>query len=729
MKFAELKNRFQNKYVIRVIAGVLMVAVLGTGLGAWRVQAAKETSTETVSEAEDSGDGEDEASADTENMTEEQEREALKDQLGTLVHAEKNETEIGKDETVYMIADASGNVEKTIVSDWLKNPDGSDTLKDASDLTDITNVKGDETFTQDGESITWKAEGSDIFYQGTATKEAPVSQSITYYLDGQEIAPEDLAGKSGKVTIRFDYTNNARTTETIQGKSCDIYVPFTVMTGMILNDNFSNVEVTNGKVITDGKNTIVAGIAMPGLKESLGVTEDDFDEDVTLPDYVEVTADVEDFELGMTISVASADLLSQMNVNGSLDLSVLSDTIAAMTEASGQLAEGSNELAEGLDTLQTSLNQFSAGVNTAQSGVKDYTDGAAKLAAGANDLNTGIGTLASSAPTLTNGVSNLLTGVQAAGNGAAQIDAGVTQLVDGIGTMKTTVSDSITAISQGATIYQTDAEAQQAFAGALTSYTTASATYLGMLQQFTTPGGSLNAYAGALTPVDATISLYRVDDTTNAGILAATGMDFNALGNTYASELANLTAVVNNIGASGKVGALSQVQNGLAQFDDTQLSALKAGASGLNAGLNGDQGIVAGVTTLNNSVSGDLSNGIHQLTAGAQQLADGAAELTANNEKLNSGMTSLRSATDLLVNGVAQLESGSNDLAEGMAQFDEEAIGKIADAYNGDVKELLERLEAVVAAGEDYGTFTRTADGVKGSVKFVWETASIQTED
>lgn len=729
MKFAELKNRFQNKYVIRVIAGVLMVAVLGTGLGAWRVQAAKETSTETVSEAEDSGDGEDEASADTENMTEEQEREALKDQLGTLVHAEKNETEIGKDETVYMIADASGNVEKTIVSDWLKNPDGSDTLKDASDLTDITNVKGDETFTQDGESITWKAEGSDIFYQGTAAKEAPVSQSITYYLDGQEIAPEDLAGKSGKVTIRFDYTNNARTTETIQGKACDIYVPFTVMTGMILNDNFSNVEVTNGKVITDGKNTIVAGVAMPGLKESLGVTEDDFDEDVTLPDYVEVTADVEDFELGMTISVASADLLSQMNVNGSLDLSVLSDTIAAMTEASGQLAEGSNELAEGLDTLQTSLNQFSAGVNTAQSGVKNYTDGAAKLAAGANDLNTGIGTLASSAPALTNGVSDLLTGVQAAGNGAAQIDAGVTQLVDGIGTMKTTVSDSITEISQGATIYQTDAEAQQAFAEALTGYTEASAAYLGMLQQFTTSGGSLNSYASKLILVDTATNLYQVDESINKEILSKAGMDFNALGDTYASKLAELTAVVNNIGASGKVGALSQVQSGLAQFDDTQLSALKAGAAGLNAGLNGDQGIVAGVTTLNNSVSGDLSNGIHQLTAGAQQLADGAAELTANNEKLNSGMTSLRSATDLLVNGVAQLESGSNDLAEGMAQFDEEAIGKIADAYNGDVKELLERLEAVVAAGEDYGTFTRTADGVKGSVKFVWETASIQAED
>lgn len=729
MKLSELKNRFKNKYVIRVMAGVLMVAVLGTGFGTWHVQAAKEASTETAAEADGGETGETEDPEEEQTEESQEDREALRDQLGSLFDTEKDETEIGKDETVYMIADASGKVEKTIVSDWLKNPEGADTLKDASDLADITNVKGNETFTQDGSAITWEAGGADIFYQGTTDREAPVTQKITYYLDGQEIEPEELAGKSGKVTIRFEYTNNAKTTEMIQGKECDIYVPFTVMTGMILNDDFSNVEVTNGKVITDGKNTIVAGVAMPGLMDSLGVSEEELDGEAALPDYVEVTADVEDFELGMTLSVASPDLLSQISADGSLDLSVLSDTVTAMTDASGQLVDGSGELAEGLDTLQSSLSQFSAGVSTAQSGVKDYTDGAAQLAAGADQLNTGIGSLAEAAPALTNGVSSLLTGVQAAGDGAAQLDTGVAQLVDGIGTMKTTVSDNITAISQGATIYQSDAEAQQAFAEALTSYTGASASYLGMLQQFTAPGGSLNAYAGALTPVDAGINLYQVDDATNAGILAATGMDFNALGNAYASELANLTAVVNNIGASGKVGALSQVQSGLAQFDDTQLAALKSGASSLDAGLNGDQGIVAGVTALNSSVNGDLSSGIQQLTTGAAQLADGAAALTANNEKLNSGMTSLRSATDLLVNGVSQLESGSDALSEGMAEFDEEAVRKIADAYNGDVKELLERLEAVVAAGEDYGTFTQTADGVKGSVKFVWETASIQAEN
>lgn len=724
MKFAELKNRFHNKYAIRVLAGVLTVALLGGSYGVWHVQAAKEDSAQIEESTEYDSEP---AEKDTEDQ---EERETLKKQLNNLVTAEKQEETIGKEETVYMIADANGKVEKTIVSDWLKNPDHADTLQDASDLKDITNVKGEENFTQDGERLTWEAKGSEIFYQGTTDKEAPVTQAVTYYLDGQEISPEELAGKSGRVTIRFDYTNHEKTVETVNGKACDIYAPFSVVTGMILNEDFTNVEVTNGKVMADGKHTVVVGIAMPGLKESLGVEEEDFEEDVTIPDYVEVSADVENFELSMTVTVASCDLLSQMNVNGSLDLSSLSETIDKMRDASGQLAEGSSELAEGLDTLWSSLEQFSTGVSTAQGGVRDYTAGAAKLAAGANDLNNGIQALSGSAPALTSGVSALLTGVQTAGVGAAQLDAGVTQVVDGIGTVKTTVADSIAAISQSAnTIYASDAEAQQAFAQALTSYTAASAAYLGVLQQFTAPGGSLNAYAANLQAVDAGINLYRLDDTVNAAINSAAGIDFNGLSAAYAAQLANLSTVVNNIGASGKVGALSQVQSGLEQFDDTQLAALKAGAASLNAGLNGQQGIVAGVSTLNESVSGSLSTGIDQLTAGAKQLADGAAELTVNNDKLNNGMTSLRSATDLLINGVAQLESGSNALADGMAEFDQEVIGRIVDAYNGDVKELLDRLELVLKAGENYESFTRTAEGVKGSVKFVWETASIQTGD
>lgn len=728
MKFSELKNKFKNKYAIRVIAGVLMVAMLGTSYGVWQVNAAK-PSTESVSEEATEKETSTEET-DTEDADAEETKSELKDQLGNLLNSDKETEETGKDETVYMIADADGTVNKTIVSDWLKNKENADTLEDASDLKDIKNVKGDETFKQDGDKVTWDAQGNDIFYQGTTDKEAPITQKITYYLDGKEIAPKDLAGKSGKVTMRFEFTNNEKTTKTIDGKSTDVYVPFSVVTGMVLNDNFTNVEVTNGKVISDGKNNVVVGITMPGLKESLGIDDADLGDDVQFPDYVEVTADVEDFSLDMTVSMASSNLLSEMNVNGDIDLSVLSDTIDEMTDASDQLVDGSSELSDGLKTLQSSLGEFKAGVGTAQSGVKEYTSGASAVADGANTLNSGIAKLAESAPALTSGVSALKTGVQQAGAGATQINGGVAQLVDGIGTLKATVNGSLA----GMDAYASSADAQAAFASALNDYTKAAVNYLAVLQQFTSDTGSLHAYAAALQPVDEQSKIYMLDDTTNATLLAVTtqagsAVDFNSLSTAYAAQLQNISAVATKLGTTGGAQALAQVQAGLAQFDDSQLATLKTGAASLDAGLNGDDGIVAGVNTLDSSVNGALSQGITDLTNGAKQLADGANTLVANNDKLNAGMTSLKSATDLLINGVDQLEDGSETLADGMAQFDEQAIEKLADAYNGDLKELLDKVDAVLDAGNEYNTFTRTADGVKGNVKFIWETASIKAED
>ena len=723
MKFSELKNKFKNKYAIRVIAGVLMVAMLGTSYGVWQVNAAK-PSTESVSEETTEKETSTEET-DTEDADAEETKSELKDQLGNLLNSDKETEETGKDETVYMIADADGTVNKTIVSDWLKNKDNADTLEDASDLKDIKNVKGDETFKQDGDKVTWDAQGNDIFYQGTTDKEAPITQKITYYLDGKEIAPKDLAGKSGKVTMRFEFTNNEKTTKTIDGKSADVYVPFSVVTGMVLNDNFTNVEVTNGKVISDGKNNIVVGITMPGLKESLGIDDADLGDDVQFPDYVEVTADVEDFSLDMTVSMASSNLLSEMNVNGDIDLSVLSDTIDEMTDASDQLVDGSSELSDGLKTLQSSLGEFKAGVGTAQSGVKDYTSGASAVADGANTLNSGIAKLAESAPALTSGVSALKTGVQQAGAGATQINGGVAQLVDGIGTLKSTVNGSLA----GMDAYTSSADAQAAFVSALNDYTSAAVQYFGALQQFLGDTGSLHAYASALQLVDEQSKIYMLDDATNTAIATNAGINFNTLSTTYAEKLQNISAVATKLGTTGGAQALAQVQAGLAQFDDTQLATLKAGAASLDAGLNGDNGIVAGVNTLDSSVNGALSQGITDLTNGAKQLADGANTLVANNDKLNAGMTSLKSATDLLINGVDQLEDGSETLADGMAQFDEQAIEKLADAYNGDLKELLDKVDAVLDAGNEYNTFTRTADGVKGNVKFIWETASIKAED
>ena len=203
-----------------------------------------------------------------------------------ILAAENTQTE--KEQTVYVTADENGNSENVIVSNWLKNKGKEKTLKDKSSLTDIENVKGDETFKQNSDgTLTWNTDGGDIYYQGTTGKKLPVSVKLTYYLDGKEIQASDLAGKSGKVKIRIDYENTEKRTEEVNGKKEEIYTPFMMMTAMILPaDTFTNVEITNGKVLSDGTNDIAVGYGFPGLSDSLKLSDMKELDDMEIPDYV-----------------------------------------------------------------------------------------------------------------------------------------------------------------------------------------------------------------------------------------------------------------------------------------------------------------------------------------------------------------------------------------------------------------------------------------------------------
>lgn len=202
-----------------------------------------------------------------------------------------------------------------------------------------------------------------------------------------------MPGKSGKVTIRFDYTNNETVKTKIDGKEEEIYVPFAAISGMVLDDSFSNVKVTNGKVISDGKNNIVVGYALPGLKESLDVDDSDFDGDVSIPDYVEVTADVENFSLSTTMTVVM-NATNFISKDGDADLSEVDDMLDTLTDATDQLKDGSGELADGVDTLKSKMGEFKDGVGTLKNGIKDYTDGASTLSTGIGTLKSGVDTLA-----------------------------------------------------------------------------------------------------------------------------------------------------------------------------------------------------------------------------------------------------------------------------------------------------------------------------------------------
>lgn len=362
-----------------------------------------------------------------------------------------------KEETVYVFTDASGRQKSMTVSSWLKNTAGADKLYDDSILQNIENVKGDETFTQNGDILTWNAAGNDIYYQGTTDKTAPVSQKITYYLDGKEIAPQDLAGKSGKVKIHIDYDNSE--------KYSDVFVPFTTMTGIIFsNDNVKNVEVDNGSVISEGKNTVVVGMAFPGLSDSLQSAKDDaehlLDEteasqkskdrvrDLEIPDSVEITMDATDFKMSTCMTMVFSGLFDddeELEEDHDSMLKDMDEKIADLEKDGADLADGAGKLSDGINEATDGSKELADGAGELASGIKEYTDGVSQVNDGADQLADGTDTLVEQLPELTSGLKTYTQGV-------AQADAGLGTIVDGLPELTGGTSDlssGLTAFSGG----------------------------------------------------------------------------------------------------------------------------------------------------------------------------------------------------------------------------------------------------------------------------------------
>ncbi|MBO4746982.1 MAG: hypothetical protein J5607_02825 [Clostridiales bacterium] len=294
-----------------------------------------------------------------------------------------------KEETVYVISGKDGAVQKVIVSDWIRNTAGKTGVNDVSELSDISILKEGESFTMGGDNTrVWDTTTDDIYYQGNISKELPVDMSVSYFLDGSPISPDDLLGKSGRVTIRFEYKNNAYEMKEIDGKQEMIYVPFTMLTGVLLDNNvFSNVSVSNGKLVNDGSRTVVVGFAFPGLAEDLGLPSDK----ITIPNSVEISADCVNFSLGMTVTVASTELLNQLDpdkITADSDLD-LNGSLKDLTDAMSQLIDGSSKLYDGLDTLLTKSEELVSGVDQLAEGAEKLKDGAAAVNDGAGKISDG----------------------------------------------------------------------------------------------------------------------------------------------------------------------------------------------------------------------------------------------------------------------------------------------------------------------------------------------------
>lgn len=838
MKLPELKSKFKNRYAIRIIAGVLVVTLVATGSSVYSVNAAKAGSaaTETVEETEVSEETEDTEDAES----------SLKELLdnGSRV----SEKEIGKEETVYVIADNTGKEQKIIVSDHLINNDDKDTLEDASTLKDIENVKGDETFTQSGNKVTWQADGNDIFYRGTSESELPVTQKLTYYLDGKEVTPEELAGKSGEVTIRFDYTNNQKVTAEIDGKDEDIYVPFMAVSGMILGDEFSDIEVENGKVISDGSNNVVVGYALPGLKESLNVKDSDFDGDVTIPDYVEVKAKVENFKLDTTMTVVM-NATNFISADGDNDTSKLDEVFDTLTDAMDQLTDGSAELADGVDTLKSKMGDFKDGVGTLQSGVHAYTDGAGKIASGITQLSdsiptlsNGVGTLNSSAATIADGVELLdntlktsftdqekaamqtqaASAVDAMAEGiknqasatvdsraeaiknqasavvdsradeiksqaeavvdgrADAIRSQATQMVDGkADDIKNQATQQVTAKFDNGKYDEVKNEAAQeiganmsSMTGSLTSsadvqtlingaaFATIAAQYptetaadiqtnhaaeIAAAQQqiaaqfgntiTTAMGGAVDNLAQGVANAAKRAALETAGEAAlggakeAAGEAAVTGAKLAAgeAAITGAKEAAGEAAVTGAKGAAGEAAVTgAKLAAGTAAVSAAEQTKSTMAAS-IEQQSSGGYSLVTGARALANGTQ-SLADAVPALTSGVAQLKNGSAELVSNNQKLNDGVNALSDGTDAVIDGVDQLSDGAHQLADGIVTFNEDGIEKILNSYHGDIEPLMDRIQAVLDAGEDYQTYTDIADGVNGSIKFIYKTDAVKED-
>lgn len=347
-----------------------------------------------------------------------------------------------KEETVYVNADATGTIDEVTVSNWLKNSGSvSGSLTDASTLKDIKNVKGDETFKASGDTLTWNTDGEDIYYQGTTDQDLPVSVKFTYYLDGKEIKPADLKGKSGHLKIQVDYTNKEKKTVSVDGKQEEVYTPFVMMTGMILpNETFSNVTIDNGKVISDGSKNIVVGFGMPGMKESLNLDESKT-EDLTIPESLCVEADVTDFTMSSTFTVALTDLLDDIDFDNIVDVDSLKSSLDELEDAALQLVSGSDTLADGAGKLADGVNSYTEGADTLNDAIQKYLGSNGELNGSVTEYVNGVNKVVKGVQDYTDGTNALADGVTAYIGGEQQLKEGAKGLL--------ALSDGLTEMQKG----------------------------------------------------------------------------------------------------------------------------------------------------------------------------------------------------------------------------------------------------------------------------------------
>ena len=573
-----------------------------------------------------------------------------------------------KDETVYSKLDSEGKNYKTIVSTHIENSEYADTINDMSDLLNIKNTSGDETYTQNGNKFVWNANKNDIYYQGESEKELPIECEVKYELDGKEVSANEIAGKSGKVKITLQYKNKEERTININGKDEKMYVPFVVVAGTIIkNENARNIEISSGKVVDDGTKTVIVGMAMPGLQESLGIFSDEID----IPNNIEITMDATNFETSSIMSYVTPKVIEED------DLTIFDDL---------------DEMYDKVNTLQSSMNQIQDGANTLK-------DGTTELEAGANTLKNGVNTAYSGAQTITSEVEKSTQSLK--NDNSEALDNATLESIKKQAAESSKLTDEqkaqIKAQAQsGATLTQEQKNQISAQAKAKAVLTEAQKTQI--------IANAQSAYPITLTEAEKTLILTTAQNTaTQTAVATALETAQSTATKTavatalnVAQQIATQTAETTALETAQQIATQTAITTALSTAQSTATTT----AMQTSTTVAKQVGNQAKKTITNKVVSqmSTLGNGLNQLTSGLSELNNGATTLA---------------------NGTTQINDGATTLADGIKTFNEEGIKKICNYINGDAKDLTTRVEKLTELSKEYNNFTMLDGENSGEVKFI----------
>ena len=659
--------------------------------------------------------------------------------------------ETTKDETVYVLANAEGEAKRVIVSDWLTNPDGEKDLADATTLKDAKAVKG-SAFLKDG--VWYNADGADVYYQGDAEDALPVNLTVSYTLDGEAKTAAEMTGKSGRVTIRVA----CDVKETKDG----VKVPFAALTAALLdNDVFTNIEVTNGKFLDDGDRTVVVGWALPGLQETLKLDA----ETVTLPEYVEISADAKNFEAPTTLTVVTNELFSAVDVD-SIDTTELTENINKLKDGMAQLKDGASRLADGVSALKDGAKTLADGATELKNGAEALKEGANPLGDGVSQLNDGATALETGSAQLTEGLNTLTANNEALASGATKLfetvlgiantqlsaamenaptltienyeetltalldacsEAGIDkQLHDQVEAVvnqnRAKIEEAVTAkVRETVAAQVEEAVRENVTAQVLAAMDMTPDTYKAAVESGALTDAQKNQIAAA---VDAKMKSQEV----KAVLAQQTGQtmgsdEIKATIEQNVNEQVEALTQQNMASKDAQAKRAAALEQG--QAAAASLTALKAQLDDYRTFYDGLNAYLAGTAQAANGAS-ELKTGAAQLAAGTEELNGKVPALLEGIGSLSNGMNTLTENLPSLTDGVQQLLDGANELKDGLNTFDEEGVSKLVSLVEDDLADMLDRVKAALNAANAYTTYTSLGENMTGRVRFVWRTDANQ---